>query len=51
MWSLNAPQECCGEHQFRDVVGIFNEIYPRWKVLLAEEQGKEDRVYDTGEGA
>lgn len=40
-----------GEHQFREVVGIFNEIYPRWKMVLAEEQGKEDRVYETGEGA
>jgi fanconi-associated nuclease 1 len=30
---------------------IFEEIYPRWKVLLAEEQAKEDRVYESGEGA
>jgi len=30
---------------------IFEEVYPRWKVVLAEEQLKEDRVYETGEGA
>ncbi|MCJ1477598.1 hypothetical protein MMC13_006271 [Lambiella insularis] len=30
---------------------IFEEVYPRWKVLVAEEQIKEDRVYETGEGA
>ncbi|OJD12587.1 hypothetical protein AJ78_06848 [Emergomyces pasteurianus Ep9510] len=26
-------------------------VYERWKVLVAEEQCKEDRVYETGEGA
>ncbi|KAK2731607.1 hypothetical protein FQN57_003273 [Myotisia sp. PD_48] len=26
-------------------------VYPRWKVLLQEEQSKEERVYDYGEGA
>lgn len=30
---------------------IFEKVYPRWKVLLAEEQRKEDRVYESGEGA
>lgn len=30
---------------------IFEEVYPRWRVLLAEEQRKEDRVYESGEGA
>ena len=33
------------------VKDIFDEVYPRWKVLLAEEQRKEDRVYESGEGA
>ena len=33
------------------VQSIFEEVYPRWKVLLAEEQIKEDRVYESGEGA
>lgn len=33
------------------VKGISEEIYPRWKLLLTEEQHKEDRVYETGEGA
>ena len=30
---------------------IFEEVYPRWKVLLVEEQLKEDRIYESGEGA
>lgn len=33
------------------VLDIFHEIYPRWKVLLQEEQQKEDREYESGEGA
>ncbi|EME44261.1 hypothetical protein DOTSEDRAFT_53419 [Dothistroma septosporum NZE10] len=33
------------------VLDIFDEVYPRWKVLLAEEQKKEDSIYESGEGA
>nr|OQO24629.1 hypothetical protein B0A51_09609 [Rachicladosporium sp. CCFEE 5018] len=33
------------------VLEIFEQVYPRWKVLLAEEQHKEDSIYSTGEGA
>lgn len=33
------------------VKAIFEEVYPRWKVLLGEEQAKEDRIYECGEGA
>ena len=33
------------------VKAIFEEVYPRWKIILAEEQRKEDRVYESGEGA
>ena len=33
------------------VKDIFEEVYPRWRVLLEEEQRKEDRVYESGEGA
>ncbi|CZT48028.1 uncharacterized protein RSE6_08675 [Rhynchosporium secalis] len=33
------------------VLAIFDEVYPRWKILLGEEQRKEDRVYESGEGA
>ncbi|TID04697.1 Fanconi-associated nuclease 1-like protein [Colletotrichum higginsianum] len=40
-----------GEAGFRKVVDIFDRVYPRWKVLLAEEQEKEKRVYEEGEGA
>ncbi|XXG94741.1 hypothetical protein Hte_000998 [Hypoxylon texense] len=39
------------EADFRKVVDIFEEIYPRWKTLLQEEQEKEERVYESGEGA
>ena len=30
---------------------IFEAVYPRWRILLKEEQEKEDRVYESGEGA
>lgn len=30
---------------------IFEEVYPRWKNIIKEEQFKEDRIYETGEGA
>ncbi|KAL8951975.1 MAG: hypothetical protein Q9222_002098, partial [Ikaeria aurantiellina] len=33
------------------VKSIFEEVYPRWLTILAEEQRKEDRVYESGEGA
>ncbi|KAA8570417.1 hypothetical protein EYC84_002703 [Monilinia fructicola] len=32
-------------------MAIFEEVYPRWKILVAEEQSKEDHVYESGEGA
>jgi Fanconi-associated nuclease 1 len=35
----------------KEVLGIFEEVYPRWKTILKEEQRKEDRVYESGEGA
>lgn len=30
---------------------LSESVYPRWKALIAEEQLKEERVYETGEGA
>ena len=33
------------------ILDIFEDVYPRWKTLLAEEQRKEDSIYSTGEGA
>lgn len=33
------------------VRNIYEAVYPRWKALVAEEQQKEDRVYESGEGA
>ncbi len=33
------------------VKDTFEEVYPRWKIILKEEQRKEDRVYESGEGA
>lgn len=35
----------------QDVVDIFEEVYPRWQVLVEEEQRKEDSIYSSGEGA
>jgi fanconi-associated nuclease 1 len=40
-----------GRAGLEQVKAISEEVYPRWKVLLAEEQAKEDRVYESGEGA
>jgi len=33
------------------VKDTFEEVYPRWKIILKEEQRKEDRIYESGEGA
>ena len=35
----------------QSVKDTFEDIYPRWRVILEEEQQKEDRVYESGEGA
>jgi Fanconi-associated nuclease 1 len=35
----------------KKVENIAADVYPRWKTLLIEEQQKEERVYDSGEGA
>lgn len=40
-----------GRAGLEEVLSIFEEVYPRWKVILKEEQRKEDRVYESGEGA
>lgn len=39
------------EEGFKKVISYFEGIYPYWETLLAEEQVKEDTVYDFGEGA
>jgi Fanconi-associated nuclease 1 len=39
------------EKGFQEILDIFEEVYPRWKALLKEEQQKEDSVYQSGEGA
>ncbi|KAH6646373.1 VRR-NUC domain-containing protein [Truncatella angustata] len=35
---------------YQKVLDIFERTYDRWKQLLQEEQIKEERVYETGEG-
>jgi Fanconi-associated nuclease 1 len=40
-----------GMASLNEVLAIFEAVYPRWKVILKEEQYKEDRVYESGEGA
>jgi Fanconi-associated nuclease 1 len=32
------------------VLDIFDDVLPRWRALLKEEQTKEERLYSTGEG-
>jgi fanconi-associated nuclease 1 len=39
------------EQGLQEMIQIFDEIYPRWVELLAEELRKEDQVYQSGEGA
>ncbi|PQE29694.1 coiled-coil domain-containing mtmr15 protein [Rutstroemia sp. NJR-2017a WRK4] len=40
-----------GKSGLEQVMQIFEEVYPRWKILREEEQRKEDRIYESGEGA
>ena len=40
-----------GRKGLEEVKAVFEEVYPRWKTIVAEEQSKEDRVYESGEGA
>lgn len=40
-----------GRKALENVKEIVDAVYPRWRALLAEEQRKEDRVYETGEGS
>ena len=39
-----------GEAGFLKVLDLFNEVAPRWRELLKEEQYREDHVYEFGEG-
>ncbi|KAJ9647700.1 hypothetical protein H2204_000330 [Knufia peltigerae] len=40
-----------GRKSLEEVLKIFEAVYPRWKILLAEEQRKEERLYESGEGS
>jgi fanconi-associated nuclease 1 len=40
-----------GEEGYKEVLAISESVYPRWRTLLDIEQRKEDRIYDSGEGA
>lgn len=39
------------EQGYQEIIDTFEEVYPRWQVLLREEQQKEDSIYHSGEGA
>lgn len=39
------------EAGYQKIIDIFDEVYPRWSVLLQEEQQKENSIYHSGEGA
>ena len=43
--------EIPGDAGFQRIFDIYESIYPRWKVLLIEEEEKEQKVYEMGEGA
>ncbi|KAF2435733.1 hypothetical protein EJ08DRAFT_729608 [Tothia fuscella] len=36
---------------YREILDIYEEVYPRWRILLEEELRKENHVYESGEGA
>ncbi|KAF2204595.1 hypothetical protein GQ43DRAFT_387504 [Delitschia confertaspora ATCC 74209] len=39
------------EQRLQVILDIFEDVYPRWKMLLREEQRKEESIYSSGEGA
>jgi Fanconi-associated nuclease 1 len=39
------------EQGYQEIIDIFEEVYPRWRSLVQEEQKKEDNLYNSGEGA
>ncbi|POR30865.1 Fanconi-associated nuclease 1-like protein [Tolypocladium paradoxum] len=39
------------EDDMQKIVDIFEKVYPRWQAFVTEEQDKERRVYEMGEGA
>ncbi|KNG48012.1 coiled-coil-like protein [Stemphylium lycopersici] len=39
------------EKGYQEIIDTFEEVYPRWQVLVQEEQRKEDSVYQSGEGS
>ncbi|KAF7121711.1 hypothetical protein CNMCM5793_009263 [Aspergillus hiratsukae] len=39
------------QERLEHVKRICIEVYPRWKILLEQEQRKEDTIYEAGEGA
>lgn len=45
---FNGPPGAAG---FQKVLDLFQSVAARWRELLAEEQRKEDNVYEFGEGA
>jgi fanconi-associated nuclease 1 len=47
-WEFSSPP---GEEGLRQMVNIFEKVYPRWRILVEEEQHKEHTVYEMGEGA
>jgi Fanconi-associated nuclease 1 len=36
---------------YQEILDVFDDVYPRWRALLQEEQRKEDSIYHSGEGA
>ncbi|PTU17815.1 hypothetical protein P175DRAFT_0466005, partial [Aspergillus ochraceoroseus IBT 24754] len=42
-----APQK----ERLEEIKNLADTAYPRWRILLEEEQRKEDTIYESGEGA
>ncbi|KKY23625.1 putative coiled-coil domain-containing protein mtmr15 [Diplodia seriata] len=40
-----------GPKDLQVILDLFEDVYPRWLVLIQEEQAKEDSIYISGEGA
>jgi Fanconi-associated nuclease 1 len=39
-----------GQAALLGILSDFEDIYPRWKTILLEEQAREDSIYGSGEG-
>lgn len=48
---LSESPGLASEEGLKSILQVFETVYPRWKELVAEEEEKEQKVYEAGEGA